>query len=106
MPLLTTFLAVGRVIFFRGLAALYSFKNALSLLVKAALKLMRDDAEADALPFLFVALPLIRSFLGAGVFAAPLRPALFFAMSLKKETPSFEEASDLMFQEITSYATP
>lgn len=51
---------------------------------------LRDEAEA--LPLLFVLLPLIRSFFGAGVLAAPFLPALLFAMTKNKKTPSDEEA--------------
>ena len=63
------------------------------MFVRASLNLMDLDDDAEAVPRLLVLLPLMRSFFGAGVCAAPLRPALFFAMALNKETPSAEEAS-------------
>ena len=97
IPRLTTLRAVGREIFFVGFALLYFFRNSFSLLLSWSLNLIPDDARADALPRGLDALPLILSFFGAGVCAAPLRPALFFAMTRKKETPSAEEASFQMF---------
>jgi len=93
MPLLTTFLAVGNVIFLLEFALLYSFKNALNFLVRPSLNLIDLLDEAEAVPRLLVLLPLIRSFFGAGVWAAPFLPALLFAMTKNKKTPSREEAS-------------
>ena len=105
IPRRTTLRAVGKLIFFVGLALLYFDKNSFSFLSSAALNLMLEDAEAEALPRLLVALPLIRSLLGAGVWAAPLRPALFCAIFRKKETPSCEEVPIQMSKWITC-ATP
>ena len=67
MPRLTTFFAVGKVIFLLEFALLYSFKNALNFLVRPSLNLIDLLDEAEALPLLLVLLPLIRSFFGAGV---------------------------------------
>ena len=93
MPLLTTFLAVGNVIFLRGLALLYLAKNVFSFLVRASLNEMDLRDEAEAVPRLLVLLPLILSLRGAGVCAAPLRPALFCAIVLKKKKPLRQKRS-------------
>lgn len=87
IPLRTTFFAVGKVIFLVGFALLYSFRKAFILFVSPSLNFIEERVEADALPRLLVLLPLMRSFFGAGVCAAPLRPALFFAISTKQENP-------------------
>jgi len=50
-----------------GFALLYSLRKAFILFVRPSLNLIEERVDEDALPRLLVLLPLMRSFLGAGV---------------------------------------